>query len=84
MGNTLDGGGHGTSRSGGIGAGCDSFFEYLLKHVVLGDAEYLDIFNDAYVAAMRHYHDDGWYHEANSTRCAGHLQATSLQAFCPG
>ena len=64
LGNTLDvRRGTWTSRSGGIGAGCDSFFEYLLKaHVVLGDAEYLDIFNDAYVAAMRHYHDDGWYH----------------------
>ena len=87
LGNTLDvRRGTWTSRSGGIGAGCDSFFEYLLKaHVVLGDAEYLDIFNDAYVAAMRHYHDDGWYHEANlHTGAPTHLQATSLQAFWPG
>lgn len=74
------------NRSGGIGAGCDSFFEYLVKaHVAFGDAEALDIFGDAYVAVMRWYHDDGWYHEAHlDSGAPTHMQATSLQAFWPG
>jgi hypothetical protein len=152
------------NRSGGIGAGCDSFFEYLMKaYVMFGDEaggglgtsqaqqlnheletawlqplslpldpspktgykrcsftrnlystyqvktyrtyqvkirfqsllsnaactaydeEYYDMFTDAYVAVMKNYHDDGWYHEAHlDTGAATHLQATSLQAFWPG
>ena len=39
LGNTLDvQTGRWVDRSGGVGAGCDSFFEYLLKkHVAFGD-----------------------------------------------
>ena len=87
LGNTLDvQRGTWVVRSGGIGAGCDSFFEYLLKaYVMFGDDEYYHMFSDAYVAAMRYYHDDGWYHEAHlNTGVATHAQATSLQAFWPG
>ena len=87
LGNTLDvQKGTWINRSGGIGAGCDSFFEYLLKaYVMFGDEEYYDIFTDAYVAVMKNYHDDGWYHEAHlDTGAATHLQATALQAFWPG
>ena len=87
LGNTIDvKTGRWINRSGGIGAGCDSFFEYLVKaHVAFGDAEALDIFGDAYVAVMRWYHDDGWYHEAHlDSGAPTHMQATSLQAFWPG
>ena len=87
LGNTLDvRRGTWINRSGGVGAGCDSFFEYLLKaHVMFGDDEYLDIFRDAYAAAMRYYHEDGWYHEAHMmTGVTTHAQATALQAFWPG
>ena len=87
LGNTLDvRRGTWINRSGGVGAGCDSFFEYLLKaHVMFGDDEYLDIFRDAYAAAMRYYHEDGWYHEAHlMTGATTHAQATALQAFWPG
>ena len=87
LGNTIDvKTGRWINRSGGIGAGCDSFFEYLLKaHVAFGDAEALDVFGDAYVAVMKWYHDDGWYHEAHLDNGAPtHMQATSLQAFWPG
>jgi len=74
------------NRSGGVGAGNDSFFEYLLKaFVAFGDDEVFDIFCDAYVAVIKWYHDDGWYHEAHlDTGKPTHLQATSLQAFWPG
>lgn len=87
LGNTIDvKTGRWINRSGGIGAGCDSFFEYLLKaYVAFGDAEALDVFGDAYVAVMKWYHDDGWYHEAHLDNGAPtHMQATSLQAFWPG
>lgn len=87
LGNTLDvQKGTWINKSGGIGAGCDSFFEYLIKaYVMFGDEEYYDIFTDAYVAVMKHYHEDGWYHEAHMDTAAGtHFQATSLQAFWPG
>ena len=87
LGNTLDvQRGTWIVRSGGIGAGCDSFFEYLIKaYVMFGDDEYYRMFSDAYVAVMRYYHDDGWYHEAHlNTGVATHVQATSLQAFWPG
>ena len=87
LGNTLDvQRGTWVVRSGGIGAGCDSFFEYLIKaYVMFGDDEYYRMFSDAYVAVMRYYHDDGWYHEAHlNTGVATHVQATSLQAFWPG
>ena len=72
-------------RSGGIGAGCDSFFEYLIKaYVMFGDDEYYRMFSDAYVAVMRYYHGDGWYPRRTWHGVATHVQATSLQAFWPG
>ena len=42
-------------REAGIGAGSDSFYEYLLKAwLVLGDAAALDRFVEAYVEASLH------------------------------
>ena len=43
------------------------------------------MFQEAYVAALRHYKADAWYHATDIwTGSATHLQFTSLQAFWPG
>ena len=88
LGNTIDvKTGRWINRSGGIGAGNDSFFEYLLKaYVAFGDYESFDIFSDAYVATQKWYtQGNGWYHESHLDNGIGtHFQATSLQAFWPG
>uniref|UniRef100_A0A0E0CRA7 alpha-1,2-Mannosidase n=1 Tax=Oryza meridionalis TaxID=40149 RepID=A0A0E0CRA7_9ORYZ len=65
--------------SSGIGAGVDSFYEYLIKaYVLFGSEEYWDMFHSAYLAVQK-------YHEADMrTGEATHWQLTSLQAFWPG
>ncbi|DBA72271.1 TPA: hypothetical protein ACH3X2_010653 [Trebouxia sp. C0005] len=40
-------------KDSGIGAGIDSFYEYLLKaYLVFGEVEYLDMFTKVYISAM--------------------------------
>ncbi|OEL20959.1 Alpha-mannosidase I MNS5 [Dichanthelium oligosanthes] len=65
--------------SSGIGAGVDSFYEYLIKaYILFGSDEYWDMFHSAYLAVQK-------YHEADMrTGEATHWQLTSLQAFWPG
>eukprot|EP00937_MAST-01D_sp_MAST-1D-sp2_P005432 g5432.t1 len=80
----------------GIGAGIDSFYEYLLKaHVLLGDAEapYLEMFNAAYAATKQHMRS-----RAGNTGLTWHLEVSmregrkkvhskyvsALSAFWPG
>ncbi|KAF8729495.1 hypothetical protein HU200_017433 [Digitaria exilis] len=65
--------------SSGIGAGVDSFYEYLIKaYILFGSDEYWDMFHAAYLAVQK-------YHEADMrTGEATHWQLTSLQAFWPG
>jgi len=72
--------------SGGIGAGSDSFYEYMLKaYILFGDEEYYTIFQRAYLAAIQSYRSGPWYHDADiRTAQPTHLQFTSLQAFWPG
>eukprot|EP00850_Spirogloea_muscicola_P005021 SM000022S07235 [mRNA] locus=s22:748911:753445:+ [translate_table: standard] len=72
-------------KSSGIGAGVDSFFEYLLKaHILFGEDEYWQMFQTAYSAVQQHYRSGPWYHEADMhTGQPTHLQFTSLQAFWP-
>eukprot|EP00850_Spirogloea_muscicola_P002496 SM000009S23625 [mRNA] locus=s9:1139531:1144092:- [translate_table: standard] len=72
-------------QSSGIGAGVDSFFEYLLKaHILFGEDEYWHMFQTAYSAVQQHYRSGPWYHEADMhTGQPTHLQFTSLQAFWP-
>ncbi|KAK3260378.1 hypothetical protein CYMTET_30660 [Cymbomonas tetramitiformis] len=74
------------SLSGGIGAGGDSFYEYLMKsYILFGEDEYYDMFHDAYLAVLKHMKHGPWYHEANmNTARPTHLQFSSLQAFWPG
>ena len=75
-----------TQADSGVGRGIDSFYEYMLKaHLLLGDAEYLAIFHDAYGAALRHLKHGSWYVDAHART----VQVTwplfnSLQGFWPG
>eukprot|EP00250_Pteridium_aquilinum_P006108 c16090_g1_i1 orf=265-1992(-) len=72
-------------HSSGIGAGVDSFYEYLLKaHILFGGEEYWDMFQQAYVAVQQYFRHGPWYHEADMrTGKATYWQLTSLQAFWP-
>eukprot|EP00249_Psilotum_nudum_P014898 c25057_g1_i2 orf=71-1792(-) len=71
--------------SSGIGAGVDSFYEYLIKaHVLFGSDEYWDMFHHAYLAVQQYFRHGPWYHEADMrTGRATYWQLTSLQAFWP-
>jgi len=87
MGTTLDVlTGEWIEHSSGIGAGVDSFYEYLLKaYILFGRNEYWDMFHSAYVAVQKHFRHGPWYHEADMrTGKATYWQLTSLQAFWPG
>ncbi|KAI9246479.1 glycoside hydrolase [Phascolomyces articulosus] len=70
------------------GAGIDSYFEYLFKaYVLFGEAEYLDMFEDAYRAIMQHVRDPSGYLYRNVHMSSGALMATwvdSLSSFWPG
>jgi mannosidase alpha-like ER degradation enhancer 2 len=47
----------------GIGTSIDSFYEYLLKsYILLGDPEYIEIFNEAYPAAEKYLRRHPWYY----------------------
>ncbi|KAK2355696.1 Glycosyl hydrolase family 47 protein [Trifolium repens] len=73
-------------HSSGIGAGVDSFYEYLLKaHILFGKDDFWRMFHSAYVAVQKHFRHGPWYHEADMrTGRATYWQLTSLQAFWPG
>lgn len=70
------------------GAGIDSFFEYAAKaYVLLGEDEWLRVWDDAYKAIMQHVQsaDGFWYRAANMNN--GQHASTlvdSLSAFFPG
>ncbi|CAI9757476.1 unnamed protein product [Fraxinus pennsylvanica] len=73
-------------HSSGIGAGVDSFYEYLIKgHILFGREEFWRMFQLAYLAVQKHFRHGPWYHEADMrTGRATFWQLTSLQAFWPG
>ncbi|XP_042497494.1 alpha-mannosidase I MNS5-like isoform X2 [Macadamia integrifolia] len=73
-------------HSSGIGAGVDSFYEYLIKaHILFGKDEFWDMFQSAYLAVQKYFRHGPWYHEADMrTGKATYWQLTSLQAFWPG
>ena len=87
VGNTVD---ISTSRwlngNAGIGAGVDSYFEYMYKaHVLLGNSRYWSMFNTSYTAAITHLKLGSWYIEADmNTGQPQHLQFQSLHSFWPG
>ncbi|CAL5444705.1 unnamed protein product [Camellia sinensis] len=72
--------------SSGIGAGVDSFYEYLLKaHILFGKDEFWRMFQSAYLGVQKYFRHGPWYHEADMrTGQATYWQLTSLQAFWPG
>lgn len=72
--------------SSGIGAGVDSFYEYLFKaHILFGKEDFWRMFHSAYLAVQKHFRHGPWYHEADMrTGKATYWQLTSLQAFWPG
>lgn len=87
VGSTLDVlSGNWIEYSSGIGAGVDSFYEYLIKaYILFGSDEYWDMFHSAYLAVQKYFRHGPWYHEADiRTGEATHWQLTSLQAFWPG
>jgi hypothetical protein len=70
----------------GIGAGIDSYYEYLLKaYLMFGDEEYYHMFNVSYAAVMKHIKKDHFY--TNVDLVSGQLKYNwidSLSAFWPG
>ncbi|PWA35683.1 glycosyl hydrolase family 47 protein [Artemisia annua] len=87
LGTTLDvATGEWIKYSSGIGAGVDSFYEYLIKaHILFGNEEFWRMFQSAYLAVQKYFRYGPWYHEADMrTGRATYWQLTSLQAFWPG
>lgn len=87
LGTTLDvATGEWIEYSSGIGAGVDSFYEYLIKaHILFGKEEFWRMFQSAYLAVQKYFRYGSWYHEADMrTGRATYWQLTSLQAFWPG
>uniref|UniRef100_A0A6J0V623 alpha-1,2-Mannosidase n=1 Tax=Pogona vitticeps TaxID=103695 RepID=A0A6J0V623_9SAUR len=89
--------GHWVGKQSGLGAGLDSFYEYLLKsYILFGEKEDLDMFNDAYRSIQNYLRrgreacnegegDPPLY--VNVNMFSGQLMNTwidSLQAFFPG
>ncbi|KAF9122761.1 alpha mannosidase-like protein [Mortierella sp. 14UC] len=89
LGNTIDmKTGNWMSMMTGIGAGTDSFYEYLLKsYVLFGDDEYLDMYETAQESIRRNLLHDSKYFYKHVHLEDGSLLATwvdSLSAFMPG
>ena len=72
----------------GIGAGLDSFFEYLLKyHVVSGNDAWLQMFNLSYHAVETHLNHDDMHIEVDMHHGKKYVRSrrvSALQAFWPG
>ncbi|RKP13082.1 glycoside hydrolase [Piptocephalis cylindrospora] len=72
----------------GVGAGIDSFFEYLLKSAILfNDNYYLTVFDQAYRAVLQRVRDNTGYFYLNVDMITGKIWAPwidSLSAFFPG
>ncbi|ETW10015.1 hypothetical protein, variant 1 [Aphanomyces invadans] len=74
----------------GIGAGLDSFYEYLLKYYVMsGDSDFLDMFNQSYVSIEKHllHPRDGYHREVDMSlgnQFVHSNRVSALQAFWPG
>ncbi|KAJ3067834.1 ER degradation-enhancing alpha-mannosidase-like protein 1 [Podochytrium sp. JEL0797] len=72
----------------GVGAGADSFYEYLLKsYVLFGDSEFYDMFDQAYKAILVFNKDEFGYFYKNVDMDTGSQMTNwvdSLSAFFPG
>lgn len=73
----------------GIGAGIDSYYEYLFKaYMLLGEEMYLDVFNTHYSAIMTHIKRGPWFIDTRmnqpSSTNRNNLVIDALSAFWPG
>ncbi|KAJ3330298.1 alpha mannosidase-like protein [Blyttiomyces sp. JEL0837] len=89
VGNTIDAQtGKWIQTVSGVGAGVDSFFEYMMKaYVLFGDEDYLKMFKKADGAVQSHISDEDGYFYRNVNMENGVLYTTwvdSLSAFYPG
>ena len=78
--------GKGRNPNAGIGAGIDSFYEYLLKgYLVFGRPELFQMWNASYAAVQKHLRRGAWYGEGNMHQgvkaAVPHFE--SLQAVWP-
>ena len=86
LGNSIDViSGEWVSKVSSIGAGTDSFFEYLLKaNLLLGNESYLSMFHDAYTAIESRVKVNGWYFSvAMDNANLLYTVAEGLSAFWP-
>ncbi|KAF9428260.1 ER degradation-enhancing alpha-mannosidase-like protein 1, partial [Podila epigama] len=89
LGNTINiTSGEWMSAMTGIGAGTDSFYEYLLKsYILFGDETYFDMYETSAAAIKRNLLHDSKYFYKHVHLLDGSLLATwvdSLSAFMPG
>lgn len=87
LGNTLDiRHGQWKNTHAGIGAGVDSFHEYLLKaYILFNNVEFLYMFQQSYASVLHYLKHGPWYYEADMrTGRVTHSHFNSLQAFWPG
>jgi len=69
-----------TAVDSGIGAGVDSYFEYLVKGAILFQRpELMQMFRVFYAAIEKHLGKGGWYVWA--TMGQGHVSATTFQRY---
>ncbi|CAH1787460.1 unnamed protein product [Owenia fusiformis] len=74
-------------RDAGVGAGTDSYYEYLLKaYILLGDETYLDRFNKHYTSIMRYINQGPMLVDVHMHRPTSNSKnfMDSLLAFWPG
>ena len=75
-----------TQAEASVGAGIDSFYEYMLKsYILFGNERHLEIFEEAYAAVEAYVRLAPWYVEAGMM--TGHLISSrydSLMSFWPG
>eukprot|EP01124_Arcella_intermedia_P034541 TRINITY_DN8582_c0_g2_i2.p1 TRINITY_DN8582_c0_g2~~TRINITY_DN8582_c0_g2_i2.p1 ORF type:complete len:318 (-),score=70.98 TRINITY_DN8582_c0_g2_i2:30-914(-) len=70
----------------GIGAGSDSFYEYLFKSYLFFDnMEYYVMFNESYQKAMQYFNYDNWYFSVDmNSGTFRYFWVDSLSAFWAG
>lgn len=75
-----------THSDSGVGAGIDSYYEYMYKGAVMfGDMEYLDMFHKSVNAVQQHVYRDPYYLEVGMANgVVTWPVANSLAAFWPG
>ncbi|OQS03420.1 ER degradation-enhancing alpha-mannosidase [Thraustotheca clavata] len=72
----------------GIGAGLDSYYEYLMKYYIIsGDTDWFNMFNQSYQSIELHLVHDGYHFEVDMNYGKEYLRSrrvSALQAFWPG